>query len=72
MAKRDHCDLCTDGGDGEWFAAVPEELVEEGEEDAGERAKCACAKGDSRESGIICCWYSKCNLLDWRVFLGVR
>lgn len=34
VAERDHRDLGGDGGDGERFSTVPEELVKKGEEDA--------------------------------------
>lgn len=35
VAEWDHGNLCGDGCDGQRFPAVPEELVEEGEECAG-------------------------------------
>ena len=53
MAERNHRNLDGDGSDGERLFTIPEELVEEREEDASESSQSPCAEGEGWEGRIV-------------------
>lgn len=53
MAERNHRDLSWNGSDGQRFSAVPEELVEERKEDAGESPQSPRPESDGWEIRVV-------------------
>lgn len=68
VAEGDHGDLGGDGGDGERLAAVKEELVEEGEEDAGRTPQNPHPEGDHRQRRVVGLRHGQRHLIHRRVF----
>ena len=68
LAQRDYGYLSRDGCDGQGFGSVPEELVQKGQQDAGERPQHPHSEGEDRKRRVVCGWYRKCHLRDWRIF----
>lgn len=70
-AERHDGDLRGDGGDRERLLAVPEELVEEGEEGAGESSEEPHTEGEHREGGVVGGGNGERHLRNRGVFIGV-
>lgn len=58
-----------DGGDGERLTAVPEELVEEREEETSDSAENPHAESDDKKSGVVGDGDSECHLFNRRVIV---
>lgn len=71
LAQRHDGDLSGDGGDRQRLRPVPEELVQEGEQDAGEGAEEPHSEGEDREGGVVGGGDGERHLLDRRVLGGL-
>lgn len=69
VAERNHGNLSGDRGQGERFFTVPEELLEERQNDASEDSEEPRSKRDGRQRRIVCDRNREGDLLNRRVFL---